>query len=122
VEADLIETKKLVADEIEADRAQIQDLYATKATVQQLNAVDAKFQNLNADNITAGTLSVDRLNINSLLLSFAGKQIGCDTLTAGTVQAVNTILMRDGGGNYHGLFMNTINFPDVGPVNYVGWS
>jgi len=122
VEADLIETKKLVADEIEADRAQIQDLYATKATVQQLNAVDAKFQNLNADNITAGTLSVDRLNINSLLLSFAGKQIGCDTLTAGTVQAVNTILMRDGGGSYHGLFMNTINFPDVGPVNYVGWS
>ena len=122
VEADLIETKKLVADEIEADRARIGDLEADHVSVQDLEAVDAKFQNLNADNITAGTLSVDRLNINSLLLSFAGKQIGCDTLTAGTVQAVNSILMRDSGGNYHSFFMNTINFPDVGPVNYVGWS
>lgn len=124
VEADLIETKKLVADEIEADRAQIQDLYATKATVQQLNAVDAKFQNLNADNITAGTLSVDRLNINSLLLSFAGKQIGCDTLTAGTIQAVNTILFR-WNGTYHSLFLNTIPGSDTvggNAYNYVGWS
>ena len=123
VEADLIETKKLVADEIEADRAQIQDLYATKATVQQLNAVDAKFQNLNADNITAGTLSVDRINVNSLLLSFAGKSIGCDTLYAGTVRAVTVLQLREASRPvYHNCFLNTINIPDVGPVNYVGWS
>ena len=123
VEADLIETKKLVADEIEADRAQIQDLYATKATVQQLNAVDAKFQNLNADNITAGTLSVDRINVNSLLLSFAGKSIGCDTLYAGTVRAVTVLQLREASRPvYRNCFLNTINIPDVGPVNYVGWS
>lgn len=122
VEADLIETKKLVADEIEADRAQIQDLYATKATVQQLNAVDAKFQNLNADNITAGTLSVDRLNINALLLSFEGKAIGCSDLIAGTVKAVNTLLLREASNPvYHSTFLNTLTIDGV-TFNYVGWS
>lgn len=123
VEADLIETKVLVAQEIQADRARIGDLEADHVSVAQLNAVDAKFNNLNADNITAGTLSVNRLNINAILLSFEGKSIGCDTLYAGTVRAVTTLQIRyPGTTNYKNCFLNTINIPDVGPVNYVGWS
>lgn len=122
VEADVVETNLLMAQEIQADRARIGDLEADHVSVSQLNAVDAKFQNLNADNITAGTLSVDRLNINSLLLSFAGKQIGCDTLTAGTVQVVNSLLLRNTGtGVYHGTFMNTLTIDGI-TFNYVGWS
>ena len=122
VEADIIETGQLIAQEIQADRARIGDLEADHVSVQDLQAVDAKFQNLNANNITAGTLSVDRLNINALLLSFAGKQIGCDTLTAGTVQVVNSLLLRNTGtGVYHGTFMNTLTIDGI-TFNYVGWS
>lgn len=131
VEADLIETKKLVADEIEADRARIgtlesemvtaNQLIATKASITELQAVDAKFNNLNADNITAGTLSVDRLNINALLLSFEGKAIGCDSLIAGTGKFQNMIL-RHPDYTFHSCFLNTINITGIGAVNYVGWS
>ena len=122
VEADIIETGQLIAQEIQADRARITDLEVDHVSVQDLQAVDAKFENLNADNITAGTLSVDRLNINSLLLSFQGKQIGCDTLTAGTVQVVNALLLRNTGtGVYHGTFMNTLTIDGI-TFNYVGWS
>lgn len=124
VKADLIETNLLIASEIQADRARIGDLEADHVSVADLQATNAKFNNLNADNITAGTLSVSRLNIDSLLLSFAGKQIGCDTITAGTVQAVNTILFRQ-NGVYHSLFLNTIPASDtVGghAYNYVGWN
>lgn len=124
VEADIIETNLLIASEIQADRARIGDLEADHVSVADLQATNAKFNNLNADNITAGTLSVSRLNIDSLLLSFAGKQIGCDTITAGTIQAVNTILFRQ-NGVYHSLFLNTIPASDtVGghAYNYVGWN
>lgn len=121
VEADLIEAQRIIAGEIQADRARIHDLEVDHVSVQDLQAVDAKFQNLNADNITAGTLSVDRLNINSLLLSFAGKQIGCDTLTAGTVQCVNYLQLRSSGGTYKTCFMNTLTIDGV-TFNYVGWS
>ena len=122
VEADLIETKVLVAQEIQADRARIGDLEADHVSVQDLQAVDAKFQNLNADNITAGTLSVDRLNINALLLSFEGKAIGCSDLIAGTVKAVNTLLLREASQPvYHSTFLNTLTIDGV-TFNYVGWS
>ena len=122
VEADIIETGQLIAQEIQADRARIHDLEVDHVSVADLQATNAKFNNLNADNITAGTLSVDRLNINSLLLSFQGKQIGCDTLTAGTVQVVNSLLLRNTGtGVYHGTFMNTLTIDGI-TFNYVGWS
>ena len=142
VEADVVETNLLIAREIQADRARIgdleadhvsvQDLEATNArvgyleadhvSVQELNAVDAKFQNLNASNITAGTLSVDRLNINALLLSFEGKAIGCSDLIAGTVKAVNTLLLREASAPvYHSTFLNTLTIDGI-TFNYVGWS
>lgn len=132
VEADIIETNLLIATEIQADRARIgqleadmvqaNQLIATKASITELQAVDAKFQNLNADNITAGTLSVDRLNINALLLSFEGKAIGCSDLIAGTVKAVNTLLLREASNPvYHSTFLNTLTIDGV-TFNYVGWS
>jgi len=122
VEADVVETNLLIAQEIQADRARIGDLEADHVSVAQLNAVDAKFQNLNADNITAGTLSVDRINVNSLLLSFAGKSIGCDTLYAGTVRAVTVLQLREASQTvYHNCFLNTLTIDGI-TFNYVGWS
>ena len=122
VEADIIETGQLIAQEIQADRARIGSLEADHVSVADLQATNAKFNNLNADNITAGTLSVDRLNINSLLLSFAGKSIGCDTLYAGTVRAVTVLQLREASQTvYHNCFLNTLTIDGV-TFNYVGWS
>ena len=122
VEADIIETNLLIAQEIQADRARIGSLEADHVSVADLQATNAKFNNLNADNITAGTLSVDRLNINSLLLSFAGKAIGCDTLYAGTVRAVTVLQLREASQTvYHNCFLNTLTIDGV-TFNYVGWS
>ena len=122
VEADIIETGQLIAQEIQADRARIGDLEADHVSVAQLQAVDAKFQNLNADNITAGTLSVDRINVNSLLLSFEGKTIGCSELIAGTVRAVTTLQLREASiPVFHNCFLNTLTIDGI-TFNYVGWS
>lgn len=122
VEADIVETNLLIAQEIQADRARIGDLEADHVSVAQLNAVDAKFQNLNADNITAGTLSVDRLNINALILSFSGKTIGASEFVGGTVKVVNYLQLRDSNtGTYKTCFMNTLTISGT-TFNYVGWS
>lgn len=121
VEADIIETNLLIAQEIQADRARIGSLEADHVSVAQLNAVDAKFQNLNASNITAGTLSVDRLNINALLLSFEGKAIGCDSLIAGSVITPILLLRYPNSTVYKQTFLNTLTIDGV-TFNYVGWS
>lgn len=74
-------------------------LYAESATIngytktQDLEAVNARFNNLNASNITAGTLSVERLNITAIMVNMAGKSLGVSELTAGSVKAINALLM-----------------------------
>lgn len=122
VEADIVETNLLIAQEIQADRARIHDLEVDHVSVQDLQAVDAKFQNLDADNITAGTLSVSRLNVDALILSFSGKSIGASEFIGGTVKVVNYLQLRDSNtGTYKTCLMNTLTISGT-TFNYVGWS
>ena len=106
---------------VEVDVIETNVLVATKATIQQLEAVDAKFQNLNADNITAGTVSVDRLNINAIMLNFAGKSLGVSDLIAGTVKTQLLILKENSTPTFHNCFLNTLTIDGI-TFNYVGWS
>ena len=106
---------------VQADIVETNELVATKASIQQLEAVDAKFQNLNADNITAGTVSVDRLNINAIMLNFAGKSLGVSDLISGTVKTQLLILKESSTPTYHNCFLNTLTIDGI-TFNYVGWS
>lgn len=122
VEADIIEANVLIAD-----RATIQQLQTVDAKIDNLTAIaittqNLSAQNLNADKITAGTLSVDRLNINAVMLSMAGKSLGVSDLTAGTVNVVDYLRLRNTStGQYKTCFMNTLTI-DGTTFNYVGWS
>lgn len=92
VKSDLVQAKKVIAEEIAADRADIATIKANYVSVSQLEAVYAKVdqlsaiaittqnlssQTINGNQINAGTITADRLNV----ASFATTNLTVNSMT-----------------------------------------
>ena len=108
VKQDLIQAKKVIADEIEATNGKIDNLTAIAITTQNISTVT-----LNASQITAGTISTDRLDtgaiatqtVTATTISAALASPSQGTITVGTGRFAQIYWYTDtsGGGNpsYH---------------------